>query len=361
MNATVSTLPDTRPETPASDRNTIAGHVLPSPAQLRQSLKVGSALEQQIQQQRHAVNQILAGKDSRLLVVVGPCSVHEPDAALEYADRLARLSEEISEQILPVMRVYVEKPRTTVGWKGLAYDPDLDGSGNMVEGLTLSRQLMKEVAQRGLPVATEILQPMLAPYLDDLLSWVAIGARTTESQLHRELASDLSAAVGFKNATNGDIQVAIDAMNAAAHAHQRFALDDQGRPVMQMSQGNPHTQLVLRGGHGEPNYQAHHVNRAAKALRDAGQNPRLMIDCSHANARKDHRRQSEVMLDALAQRMAGNVDMVALMLESHLFEGKQPLSHGKLRYGVSVTDACIGWESTEHLLKTAAERLSQDV
>ena len=359
MNATVSTLPDTRPEMPATDQNVSAGHVLPSPAWLRQSLKVDRSLEQQIQQQRHAVNQILTGQDSRLLVVVGPCSVHDPDAALEYADRLARLSGEISEQILPVMRVYVEKPRTTVGWKGMAYDPELDGSGNMVDGLTLSRQLMRDVAQRGLPVATEILQPMLAPYLDDLLSWVAIGARTTESQLHRELASDLSAAVGFKNATNGNIQVAIDAMNAAAHAHQRFALDGHGRPVMQMSQGNPYTQLVLRGGHGEPNYQAHHVNRAAKALRDAGQNPRLMIDCSHANARKDHRRQSEVMLDALAQRLAGNVDMVALMLESHLFEGKQPLSPGKLRYGVSVTDACIGWESTEHLLKTAAERLSQ--
>lgn len=331
---------------------------LPTPAALRQSLAVEAGLEQQIHQQRQAIHRILSGEDSRLLVVVGPCSVHDPEATVEYAERLARLSEEVSDQILPVMRVYVEKPRTTVGWKGLAYDPALDGSGDMPTGLELSRELMRRVAQCGLPIATELLQPMLAPYLDDLLSWVAIGARTTESQLHRELASDLSAAVGFKNATNGDIQVAIDAMNAAAHPHQRFALDANGQPVMQQSPGNPHTQLVLRGGHGEPNYQARHVNAASKALREAGQNPRLMIDCSHANARKDHRRQSEVMLDALAQRGDGNTDIAALMLESHLHEGKQPLKPGALRYGVSVTDACIGWETTEHLLKTAAERLA---
>ncbi|HBS17152.1 MAG TPA: 3-deoxy-7-phosphoheptulonate synthase, partial [Halomonas sp.] len=293
-----------------------------------------------------------------LLVVVGPCSIHDPDAALEYADRLAALSDEVSEQILPVMRVYVEKPRTTVGWKGLAYDPDLDGSGDMPRGIALSRELMHAVASRGLPVATELLQPMLAPYLDDLLSWVAIGARTTESQLHRELASDLSAAVGFKNATSGDVQVAIDAMQAAAHSHQRFAMDLQGRPIMQETAGNPHTHVVLRGGHGEPNYQAHHVRSAVNTLREAGQNPRLMVDCSHANARKDHRRQSEVMLDVLAQRQAGDANLVALMLESHLYEGKQALTPSALRYGVSVTDACVSWETTERLLKTAAERLT---
>lgn len=331
---------------------------LPTPAELRQRISLGDPLSEQIARQRHAVQQILSGHDDRLLVVVGPCSVHDPDAALEYADRLAALSEEISERILPVMRVYVEKPRTTVGWKGLAYDPDLDGSGDMPRGLALSRELMHAVATRGLPVATELLQPMLAPYVDDLLSWVAIGARTTESQLHRELASDLSAAVGFKNATSGDVQVAIDAMSAAAHPHQRFAVDPQGYPVVQQTAGNLHTHVVLRGGHGEPNYQAQHVRAATIALRNAGQNPRLMVDCSHANARKDHRRQSEVMLDVLAQRQAGEANLVALMLESHLFEGKQPLKPGAMRYGVSVTDACVGWETTEHLLKTAAERLA---
>jgi len=331
---------------------------LPTPAELRQHLPLNGVLSEQVERQRHAVQQILNGHDDRLLVVVGPCSVHDPDAALEYADRLAALSEEVSEQLLPVMRVYIEKPRTTVGWKGLAYDPDLDGSGDMPRGLKLSRELMHAVAARGLPVATELLQPMLAPYLDDLLSWVAIGARTTESQLHRELASDLSAAVGFKNATSGDIQVAIDAMQAAAHPHQRFAVDPQGFPIVQQTEGNPHTHVVLRGGHGEPNYQAKHVRAATTALRNAGQNPRLMVDCSHANARKDHRRQSEVMLDVLAQRQAGDANLVALMLESHLFEGKQPLKPGAMRYGVSVTDACVGWETTEHLLKTAAERLA---
>ncbi|WP_346799336.1 3-deoxy-7-phosphoheptulonate synthase [Halomonas sp. Bachu 37] len=332
---------------------------LPTPAELRQEIPLSAGLKERIGLQRRAVNNILAGRDERLLVVVGPCSIHDSKAALDYADRLARLSERVSEQLLPVMRVYVEKPRTTVGWKGLAYDPDLDESGDMANGLLRSRELMHAVAERGLPVATEILQPMLAPYLEDLLSWVAIGARTTESQLHRELASDLQAAVGFKNATSGDIQVALDAMAAAAHSHQRFAMDASGRPVVQQTPGNPHTHLVLRGGHGEPNYSKEHVRSACAQLRKAGLNTRLMVDCSHANARKDHRRQSEVMLDVLAQRQAGERNLAGLMLESHLFEGKQPLNPGALRYGVSVTDACLGWDATEHLLLTAAERLEK--
>ncbi|MCP1315385.1 MULTISPECIES: 3-deoxy-7-phosphoheptulonate synthase [unclassified Halomonas] len=345
--------------TPAHlETSCVASKPLPLPAQLLERIRVDAVLSERLDRQRQAVQRILAGDDKRLLVVVGPCSIHDPDAALEYADRLATLSEQVSEQLLPVMRVYVEKPRTTVGWKGLAYDPDMNGEGDMARGLTRSRELMHAVAARGLPVATELLQPMLAPYLEDLLSWVAIGARTTESQLHRELASDLRAAVGFKNATSGDLQVAIDAMQSAAHPHQRFAQDAQGRPVMRQSAGNAHTHVVLRGGHGEPNYQAHHVRAATARLREAGQNPRLMVDCSHANARKDHRRQSEVMLDVLAQRREGDTDLVALMLESHLHEGKQALDAGALRYGVSVTDACVGWETTEHLLKTAAERLA---
>ncbi|MCW4150136.1 3-deoxy-7-phosphoheptulonate synthase [Halomonas sp. 18H] len=355
MNATASSMLNTAATSTAISESAA---MLPTPLELRRDLPLDGALDEQIADQSRAVQRILTGQDDRLLVVVGPCSVHDPAAALEYADRLAALSDEVSDYLLPVMRVYVEKPRTTVGWKGLAYDPHLDGRGDMAQGLALSRELMQGVARRGLPVATELLQPMLAPYLQDVLSWVAIGARTTESQLHRELASDLAAAVGFKNATSGDVQVAIDAMQAAAHSHQRFALDDEGRPVMQQTAGNPHTHVVLRGGHGEPNYQAHHVRKAVNTLREAGQNPRLMVDCSHANARKDHRRQSEVMLDVLAQRQAGEANLVALMLESHLFEGKQPLKPGAMRYGVSVTDACVGWETTEHLLKTAAERLA---
>ncbi|MGO2131300.1 MAG: 3-deoxy-7-phosphoheptulonate synthase [Halomonas sp.] len=330
---------------------------LPAPAQLHQRLPVSGTLADQLVSQRQAIRDILAGHDDRLLVVVGPCSIHDPTSALEYAQRLAELSGKISDRILPVMRVYVEKPRTTVGWKGLAYDPALDGSGDLARGIELSRRLMRDVAMLGLPVATELLQPMLAPYLDDLLSWVAIGARTTESQPHREMASDLAAVVGFKNATSGDLQVAVDAMQAAAHPHQHIALGYEGLPEVRQTRGNAYTHVVLRGGHDEPNYQAHWVSAARKVLLDAGQNPRLMVDCSHANARKDHRRQSEVMLDVLAQREAGNADLVGLMLESHLNEGKQPLVPGQLRHGVSVTDACIGWETTEHLLLSAAERL----
>ncbi|MBB3142268.1 3-deoxy-7-phosphoheptulonate synthase [Halomonas organivorans] len=336
-----------------------AQSALPTPAELHRALPLEPALARRIAGQRQAIRDILAGHDDRLLVVVGPCSIHDPEAALEYAHRLAALAPAVEDRLLLVMRVYVEKPRTTVGWKGLAYDPDLDGSGDLARGLELSRSLMREIAELGLPVATELLQPMLAPYLDDLLSWVAIGARTTESQLHRELASGLEAVVGFKNATSGDLQVAVDAMRAAAHPHQHFAMGADGRPMMRETPGNSHTHAVLRGGHGEPNFRAPQVAAARRTLEEAGQSPRLMVDCSHANARKDHRRQSEVMLDVLGQRLAGDASLMGLMLESHLHEGKQSLAPGKLRHGVSVTDACIGWETTEHLLTNAAERLRQ--
>ena len=352
MNASVSPLAEDTLKTPRADEA-----VLPTPASLRQQIPLASTLANRIQQQRQAIRDILEGRDDRLLVVVGPCSIHDPEAALDYARRLAALTPHIDDRILPVMRVYVEKPRTTVGWKGLAYDPELTGDGDMSRGLALSRRLMRDIAELGLPVATELLQPMLAPYLDDLLSWVAIGARTTESQLHRELASGLEAVVGFKNATNGDLGVALDAMQAARHPHQHFSMSPQGAPVVRDTAGNPHTHVVLRGGHGEPNYQASHVAASRRALSDAGLAPRLMVDCSHANARKDHRRQSEVLLDVLQQRLAGDDSLIGLMLESHIHEGKQPLAPGQLRYGVSVTDACIGWETTEHLLTTAAERL----
>ncbi len=330
---------------------------LPTPGELRRARPLSPELAARIDRQRRAIRDILDGRDDRLLVVVGPCSVDDPAAALDYARRLAELSAKVEDRLLIVMRVYVEKPRTTVGWKGLAYDPDLDGRGDMARGIRVARYLMHDIAELGLPVATELLQPMLAPYLDDLLAWVAIGARTTESQLHRELASGLEAVVGFKNATNGDIGVALDAISAAAHPHGHFGLDAEGRPMVQETAGNRHTHLVLRGGHGEPNYQAAHVTRARHALEAAGLSPRLMVDCSHANARKDHCRQSEVLRDVLAQRLAGQTALCGLMIESHLHEGKQPLVPGQRRYGVSVTDACIGWETTADLLLTAAQRL----
>ena len=348
---------DAAPATGLAEPAIEAATPLPTPQALRQQLPLDGELRQRVATQREEVKAILDGRDDRLLVVVGPCSVHDPKAAREYAENLSVLARQVEDQLLLVMRVYVEKPRTTVGWKGLAYDPHLDGSDDMAHGLAQSRALMRDVIGLGLPVATELLQPMVASYLDDLLAWTAIGARTTESQVHRELASGLAAAVGFKNATDGGTQVAIDAIQAAAHGHRYPALSASGAPCLQHTPGNRHTHVVLRGGHGEPNYQAEHVAATRRALEAAGLTPRLMVDCSHANSRKDHRRQSEVLLDVLDQRLAGETALCGVMLESQLFEGRQPLKPGAMRYGVSVTDACIGWETTEHLVSLAAERL----
>jgi 3-deoxy-7-phosphoheptulonate synthase len=334
-----------------------ANMTLPTPGELRRRLPVAPHLAERLDAQRRAIHDIVSGRGDRMLVVVGPCSIHDPMAALEYAQRLAELVPQVCDRLLPVMRVYVEKPRTTVGWKGLAYDPGLDGSGDMARGLHLSRHLMHEIAVLGLPVATEVLQPMLAAYFDDLLAWVAIGARTTESQLHRELASGLEAAVGFKNATSGDVGVAVDAIRAAAHPHRHFGLDVDGRPALRETSGNPHAHVVLRGGHHGPNYDSGSVGEARRALERAGLPARLMVDCSHANARKDHRRQAEVLRDVVAQRARGETALMGLMLESYLEEGRQELVHGALRHGVSVTDPCLGWRDTRELLLEAAGRL----
>ena len=350
MNASISALPLL---SPANEALTLR---LPSSLQLKQQLPLDNALTQQVAAHRDAVRASLGGEDSRLLVVVGPCSIHDPESALEYAEKLSRLARVVSHEMLLVMRAYVEKPRTTVGWKGLAYDPHLDGSDDMVGGLSLSRELMREMLRLGLPVATELLQPMAASYFDDLLSWVAIGARTTESQIHREMASGLGMAVGFKNGTDGGVSVATDAMRSAAHPHRHFGVDSQGHPAIIQTQGNPDTHLVLRGGHRGPNYDAHnvaHIQRDLHALKIA---PRIMVDCSHANSGKDPLRQPAVFNDVLEQRLGGNRALIGMMIESHLFEGCQPLS-ASLRYGVSVTDGCLGWNATEQLLLNAAEKL----
>ncbi|MHB0776783.1 3-deoxy-7-phosphoheptulonate synthase [Halomonas sp. WWR20] len=328
---------------------------LPTLEELKQTLPLDSELRQRVQTQRNGVRAILEGRDDRLLVVVGPCSIHDPQAALEYAERLAALSPRVDDRLLLVMRTYVEKPRTTVGWKGLAYDPHLDGSHDMAAGLALSRSLMRDIVQLGLPVSSELLHPGIAAYFEDLLAWAAIGARTTESQVHRELASGLEAAVGFKNGTDGSFDVAIEAMHAAAHPHRHFGMASDGRPRMIETQGNPHTHVVLRGGHGQPNYDRDSVQACRRALEAAGIAPRIMVDCSHANSRKDHRRQPGVLLDVLKQRLAGERALMGVMIESHLFEGRQTLEAN--RYGVSVTDACLGWEMTEHLLEEAAGQL----
>jgi len=255
-----------------------------------------------------------------------------------------------------VMRTYVEKPRTTVGWKGLVYDPHLDGSGNMAEGLHLSRRLMLDILETGLPIASELLQPLAAGYFDDLLGWAAIGARTSESQIHRELVSGLDLPVGFKNGTDGSLGIACDAMRSAEHPHQHFGIDELGHPALLQTHGNPDTHLVLRGGHGAPNYDAASVAAARAALAQQGIAPRIMVDCSHANSGKNPLRQPAVLESVITQRLAGDASLRGVMLESHLFDGCQPLS-GELRYGVSITDGCLGWSGTEQLLREAAERL----
>lgn len=344
---------------PAASAVAPAARILPLPtaAELRRTLPLAPALEAQIAGHRRAIRAILDGEDDRLLVVTGPCSVHDPEAALEYAERLTALNEIVGDRLLLVMRVYVEKPRTTVGWKGMAYDPHLDGSDDMAAGLTMARRLMRDIAELGLPVATELLQPMAGVYFEDLLSWVAIGARTTESQIHRELASGLAAVVGFKNGTQGNVDVAVAAMQSAAHPHRHFGVTAEGAPAMIETPGNPATHLVLRGGHNGPNHDAESVAAGRRAMERAALRPNVMVDCSHANSFKDHRRQTEVLYDVLEQRLAGDRSLTGVMLESHLFEGKQALNPAALRYGVSITDACLGWEATESLLRRAAERL----
>ena len=322
---------------------------LPSPTDLRQRLPLSAALASQVQTQREAIRAVLDGSDPRLLVVVGPCSLHDPMSALEYADRLAALAFDVSDQLLLVMRAYVEKPRTTIGWKGLVYDPQLDGSGDMAGGLELSRRLMLAMLERGLPVATELLQPLVAGYFDDLLGWAAIGARTSESQVHRELVSGLDVPVGFKNGTDGSLSIACDAMRSAAHSHQHFGVDGLGRPALVETDGNPDTHLVLRGGHSGPNHDAASVAVARASLEKQGIAARIMVDCSHANSGKDPLRQPAVLRDVLDQRLAGDASLRGVMLESHLFDGCQALS-AELRYGVSITDACVSWETTVHML-----------
>ncbi|SIR12369.1 3-deoxy-D-arabinoheptulosonate-7-phosphate synthase [Pseudomonas sp. B10] len=354
MNSSVSALPLSTIDS-ANEALTLR---LPSSLQLKQQLPLSHSLHQQVNAHRQAVRAILDGEDPRLLVIVGPCSIHDPQSAIEYASKLARLAEDVSSEMLLVMRAYVEKPRTTVGWKGLAYDPHLDGTDDMATGLTLSRELMLEMIQLGLPVATELLQPMAANYFDDLLSWVAIGARTTESQIHREMASGLNMPVGFKNGTDGGAAVAVDAMRSAAHPHRHFGVDSQGHPAIVQTAGNADTHIVLRGGHQGPNYDATSVANISAELSRLKIPSRIMVDCSHANSGKDPLRQPAVFNGVLEQRLRGNHSLIGAMLESHLFDGCQPLSTS-LRYGVSITDGCLGFSATEQLLTDAATRLAQ--
>ena len=326
------------------------------PHQLKAQLPLSSALKQQIAQHRQIIQNILAGTDPRLLVITGPCSIHDPQAALEYAEKLKQLQSQVSDQIFLVMRAYIEKPRTTVGWKGFLYDPDLDGSANMQLGLEKSRALYLQIIEMGLPIASEILSPMATGYFDDVLAWGAIGARTSESQIHREISSAMPYSIGFKNGTDGSIQIALDAIQSASHPHQFMGMSQSGLPAILSSQGNPHAHLILRGANSGPNYQLAEIEKIQHKAK--GQLPALIIDCSHGNSHKDPQQQPQVLRTIVAEREQTQVR--GIMLESHLVDGNQKISC-EMTYGQSVTDGCLGWDKTEQLLIEVAESLNRQV
>ncbi|MDE3101146.1 MAG: 3-deoxy-7-phosphoheptulonate synthase [Chloroflexota bacterium] len=304
---------------------------------------------------RQEVARILDGEDDRLLVVVGPCSIHDAAAGIDYAMRLRLLADQLAGDLRIVMRVYFEKPRTTVGWKGLINDPHLDGSYKINEGLHIARKILLDLVSLGLPAGCEFLDPISPQFTSDLVSWGAIGARTTESQVHRELASGLSMPVGFKNGTGGGLQMAIDAIRAASCPHAFLGVTDQGLAGIVMTDGNPDCHVILRGGRAGPNFDRTHVQRVLGMLREGRMAARVMIDCSHDNSGKDHRRQSTVVRDVAEQVAAGERGIVGLMIESFLVEGRQDLRDGSaLTYGQSITDACVGWDDTANLMRELA-------
>ncbi len=331
-----------------------------SPEEVQERLPLTDVAARTVLAGRQALRAILERSDARLFVVVGPCSIHDPHAALDYARRLRRLAEEVQENLVLVMRVYFEKPRTSVGWKGFVNDPRMDDSFRVEEGLLRARELLMEIAEMGLPTGSEALDPICPQYLSELISWYAIGARTIESQTHREMASGLSAPVGFKNGTDGSLDVAINAMKSAAMPHGFLGVNQAGRTSVIRSKGNRYGHLVLRGGGGRPNCDATGVGLAEQALVKAGLSARIAIDCSHGNSMKNHTLQPDVFGDCVRQIREGNRSIVGLMLESNIEAGNQPIpdDRSRLRYGVSVTDPCIDWHSTEELLRRAQRDLA---
>jgi 3-deoxy-7-phosphoheptulonate synthase len=333
--------------------------VLITPEQLKARLPVSEDVREAVNGYRETVRNIVDRKDPRLLVVVGPCSIHDVEAAKEYAQRLKRLSDDIADQVFVVMRAYFEKPRSTIGWKGLINDPHLDDSFKVAEGLHIGRQLLLELSQMGLPLATEALDPITPQYMQDLISWSAIGARTTESQTHREMASGLSCPVGFKNGTDGSLGVAINALESVASPHRFLGISPTGQVSVIQTKGNAHGHVVLRGGSSGPNYSPEHIQACEAALEKLGLTQSIMVDCSHANSNKDHRQQRNVVNSVSQQIAAGNLSITGLMIESHLHEGNQSISNPDgLSYGVSITDACINWDETDSLLRQLAEQLA---
>lgn len=338
--------------------NIVSETLLLSPEEVMRRLPLMPDEREKIHSYRTTIQDILDGKEGRLFVVVGPCSIHDAEVALEYANRLKALAEELQETLFIVMRVYFEKPRTVTGWKGFINDPYLNDSFQLQEGILMSRELLLKINDIGLPCATEALDPIMPQYFGDLISWAAIGARTTESQTHREMASGLSTPVGFKNSTDGSIEVAINAIRSAAHPHRFLGISANGQCSVFHTRGNRYGHIVLRGGK-VPNYDANSIRLSEERLRSQNIPLNIVVDCSHGNSQKDHRRQSSVFASCIDQVVAGNTSIVGLMLEGNLHEGNQsiPQDLSQLRYGVSVTDACIDWETTESVLRTAHERL----
>ena len=330
-----------------------------SPRAMRALSPTTEAVNATVALARERVIRILEQADPRLLIVVGPCSIHDEKSALEYATRLSRLQQEFADKMEIVMRVYFEKPRTTIGWKGLINDPHLDGSQDIETGLKIARKLLLQINGLGLPAATEFLDPIVPQYIADLITWAAIGARTTESQTHREMASGLSMPVGLKNSTDGSLQVAIDAMGATRHPHSFLGMNEEGVTSIVRTSGNPHAHVVLRGGRAMTNYDAASIAAAEAKLISEKLPPVLMVDCSHANSEKKFAKQEEVWRSVIEQRTGGTKSLIGVMLESHLSEGNQPIPKNKadLKYGVSITDSCLSWETTERMLRWGYERL----
>ncbi len=331
-----------------------------SPHALKDDMPITPAAARTVVSGRRVIADIIGKKDPRLLVIAGPCSIHDEAAALEYADRLNRLKEKVADTIFPVMRVYFEKPRTNVGWKGLINDPTLDGSCDMMQGLLKARALLLKVTEMGLTTATEMLDPITPQYIDGLVCWAAIGARTTESQTHREMVSGLSMPVGFKNCTDGGLDTALNAMIAAGSPQSFLGIDPEGKASIVKTTGNPYTHIVLRGGR-RPNYDTVSIREAVRLLRDKNLPESVMVDCSHANSRKRYQEQTVVWQDVVNQRAGGNDAIIGLMLESNLRQGRQDYDGclETLEYGVSITDACIDWQTTEELILSAHEQLSR--
>lgn len=344
---------------PIDNLNIDSNVPLITPEQIKAKLPLTATAQQTVSHGRQVVRDILDGKDHRLFIVIGPCSIHDLKAAHEYADRLKALADEVSDTLFLVMRVYFEKPRTTVGWKGLINDPYLNDSFKIEDGLHIGRKLLLDLAEKGLPTATEALDPISPQYMQDLISWSAIGARTTESQTHREMASGLSSAVGFKNGTDGGLTVAINALQSVSNPHRFLGIDQHGSVSIVTTKGNTYGHIVLRGGNGKPNYDSVSVALCEQELSKASISPNLMIDCSHANSNKDPSLQPLVMDNISTQIAEGNESISSLMVESHLGWGNQSICEDldQLKYGVSITDACIDWDTTEKTIREMRDKL----